>query len=159
MGNNKTTKSKNNKPNKPVIRNEASADLTYSKIPYNASGRPVDLPRSEFDDNEDPIKQGFIPKQFHGTPLPGNQETSAASIRIPKKVEPKEPSFQKPYRSLRDVSYQELKDAVAKMANELGIHGSGGDYSLYNAVARERARISPDDPDTKVLYPEGVNTL
>ena len=64
-----------------------------------------------------------------------------------------------PYRSLKDVSYQELKAAVVKMCGELGIPGSQGNYSLYNAVFRKRARITPDDSDTKVFYPEGVENL
>jgi hypothetical protein len=54
-----------------------------------------------------------------------------------------------PYRSLKDVSYDELKAAVIKMVKELGISGSGAGYSLYLAVFREKAKVSPDDPITK----------
>jgi hypothetical protein len=54
-----------------------------------------------------------------------------------------------PNRSLKDVSYDELKTAVVKMVKELGISGSGAGYSLYLAVFREKAKVSPDDPITK----------
>lgn len=59
-----------------------------------------------------------------------------------------------PHRSLKDVSYQELKDAVAKMSTELGIHGSGNGYSLYQAVFQEKKKVSPNDPETKILMPD-----
>ncbi len=54
-----------------------------------------------------------------------------------------------PYRSLKDVSYDELKKAVIKMAADLGIAGSGNGYSLYTAIFREKAKVSPDEPIDK----------
>lgn len=47
-----------------------------------------------------------------------------------------------PWRSLHDVSYEELKQAVIKMCAELGIHGSGNGYSLYNAVFAEKSKVT-----------------
>ena len=56
-----------------------------------------------------------------------------------------------PPRSLKDVSIDELKAAVAKMSEELGISGSGADYSLYQAIFREKKKVSPDDPASKLI--------
>jgi hypothetical protein len=50
-----------------------------------------------------------------------------------------------PWRSLHDVSYEELKQAVTKMCAELGIHGSGNGYSLYNAVFAEKRKVTSDE--------------
>jgi hypothetical protein len=47
-----------------------------------------------------------------------------------------------PYRSLKDVSYDELKAAVVKMAEDLGIAGSGSGYSLYEAVFKEKEKVA-----------------
>ncbi|MHC1739713.1 MAG: hypothetical protein AB9897_01235 [Anaerolineaceae bacterium] len=56
-----------------------------------------------------------------------------------------------PTRSLKDVSYDELREAVAEMATKLGISGSGNGYSLYIAVFKEKKKVSPNDPTSKLL--------
>lgn len=52
-----------------------------------------------------------------------------------------------PWRSLRDVSDEDLIKAVAKMSEELGIHGSGNGYSLYDAVRHEKEKLIPQEND------------
>jgi hypothetical protein len=47
-----------------------------------------------------------------------------------------------PYRSLKDVSDDELQKAVEKMVLDLGISGSGHEYSLYNAVLKEKEKAA-----------------
>lgn len=56
-----------------------------------------------------------------------------------------------PTRSLKDVSYDELRSAVAEMATKLGISGSGDGYSLYIAVFHEKKKVSPEDPESDLL--------
>lgn len=64
--------------------------------------------------------------------------TSGAAVKVPT-------------RSLSDVSYDELRSAVAEMADKLEIAGSGNGYSLYIAVFKEKKKVSPDDPASSLL--------
>lgn len=47
---------------------------------------------------------------------------------------------EKPYRYLKDVSYDELKEELINMCMRLGIPGSAAGYSLYAAVFSEKEK-------------------
>lgn len=58
-------------------------------------------------------------------------------------------------KTLADVSVGDLLKAVAKMCKDLGIPASDGNhYSIYQAVFAEKKKVSPNDPEVKVLLRE-----